>query len=396
LGLRLEYLEDRQVPSTLHVGASPGEYHTIQAAVTAAHANDTIQVDPGTYTEQVKIDNTGHARDNLKLNGSGQNSTFIKAPVVLVSPNAIVEVSGAQNVTIDNFTIEGPASTANSGGDLYGVRVDGGGSATITQNHITAIEDTPFDGVQEGIAIDVGRKRDATTGSATISQNTIDNYQKGGILVDNTGSSAEIDHNVVVGVGPTPLIAQNGIQISRGATAQVSHNDVSENIYSLQTDGSTGILLYNPGAVTLDHNTVSNNDYGIYSFGATAPDIDHNQITGSTFNGIVLDTTTAAQVNHNTTDNNGSNNPNRFGIADGGIALFNSTNNTVDHNESSDNNGDGIFVDSTSTGNMFDHNQLSGNTRYDAEDQSTGAGTDTGNTWNKNHGSTSSPPGLVS
>jgi parallel beta-helix repeat protein len=393
----LEMLEDRVVPATLHVGSSAGEYATIQLAVTAAHSNDTIKVDPGTYSEQVTIDDIGHSRDNLTLEGSGQNSTFIKAPAVLTGHHAIIDVSAAQNATIDAFTIAGPASTANSGGSLYGIRIDGGGSATITHNHITDIEDTPFNGVQEGIAIDVGRASEGQTGSATISHNTIDNYQKGGIVVSNTGSSAEIDHNEVVGAGPTALIAQNGIQISSGATAQVSHNDISGNIYTPQTVVSTGILLFSPGAVTLDHNTLTNNDVGIYSFGATAPDIDHNQITGSTFNGIVLDTTTGAQVNHNTTDNNGFGDNTGNPTGDGGIALFNSTNNTVDHNESSNNKGDGIFADSASTGNVFDHNQMAGNTNFDAEDLSIGSGTaGTGNTWSKNHGKTSNPPGLVS
>jgi parallel beta-helix repeat protein len=381
----LEILENRLVPSTLHVGPQE-QFHTIQAAVNAAHPKDTIQVDAGTYQEQVTI---GAGKDGIKLRGSDQ-SAIIQAPAVMVSPNAIVEVSGAQHVTIDGFTITGPAGTANSGGDLYGIRIDGGGSATITHNHITAIQDTPFDGVQEGIAIDVGRARDHTTGTATISHNTIDNYQAGGIIVDNTGSGAEIDHNTILGVGPTTLIAQNGIQISRGATADVSHNDISGNQYT-PAPQATGILLFNPGAVTLDHNTLSNNDYGIDSFGATGPVIDHNQITGSTVNGIILDTTTGAQVNHNTTDNGGAGNS-----GDGGIALYNSTNNTVDHNESDNNTGDGIFADPLSTGNEFDHNKLSGNSNFDAEDRSTGSGTaGTGNTWSKNHGTTSSPAGLV-
>jgi nitrous oxidase accessory protein NosD len=384
-------LENRLVLSTLHVGSSPSEYHTIQAAVTAAHSNDTITVDPGTYTEQVIIDDTGHSRDNIKLDGSGQNSTFIEAPVVLTGLHAVVQVSTAQNVTIDNFTIEGPGNGANSGGNLYGIRVDGGGSATITQNHITAIEDTPFDGVQEGIAIDVGRARDGTTGTATISHNIIDNYQKGGILVDNAGSSAEIDHNMIIGAGPTTLIAQNGIQISRGATADVNHNAISGNEYTPAPE-ATGILLFMPGTVTLEQNALSNNDYGIYSLMATGVEIDHNMIEGSTLNGIVLDTTTGAQVNYNTTDHNGSGKP-----GDGGIALFNSTNNTIDQNESSSNNGDGMFADSGSTGNVFDHNQLADNTNFDAKDQSTGSGTaGTGNTWTQNHGATSISPGLVS
>lgn len=391
--LCLEVLENRLVPSTLHVGSSPGEYTTIQAAVNAAHSNDTILVDPGTYTEQVIINNNGHARDNLKLEGSGQKSTFINAPSPssMTGYHAIVEVENAQNVTIEDFTIEGPSSAANSGG-FFGIRVDNG-SATIMDNHITKIEDTPFDGAQEGVAILVGRALDGTTGRAVIAHNLIDDYQKGGIVVDNIGSSAEIDHNKIIGKGPTAVIAQNGIQISRGATADVSYNSVSGNEYTPKTDQAIGILLYQAGTVRVDYNTLSNNDVGIYDLGShDNVVIDYNKITGSTVNGITLVSTSGARIDYNTTDSNGSGNS-----GDGGIALYSSTNNIIDHNTSNNNNGDGIFVDSTSTGNTLSRNRLRGNTNFDAEDQSTGTGTaGTGNTWTRNHGQTSNPPGLVS
>ena len=56
--LRVEALEQRLALSTLHVGSAPGEYHTIQSAVTAANAGDTVQVDPGTYTATVSQSGT--------------------------------------------------------------------------------------------------------------------------------------------------------------------------------------------------------------------------------------------------------------------------------------------------------------------------------------------------
>jgi parallel beta-helix repeat protein len=389
--LCLEVLENRLVPSTLHVGSHPGEYHTIQAAVNAAHSNDTIRVDAGTYTEQVTINNNGHARNNLKLEGSGENSTFIQSPSNMTGHNAIVEVENAKNVTIEDFTIEGPSGTVNAGGNFYGVRVDNG-SARILDNHITKIEDTPFNGVQEGIAIRVGSAPDGTTGTAIISHNLIDDYQKAGIVVDNTGSRAEIDHNTIIGHGPTALIGQNGVQISRGATADVNHNHISDNEYTGGGVVGTGILLYQAGTVRVAHNTLSNNDVGLFDEGSDHVVIEHNRISENTTNGILLDSTSGARIDHNTLDHSGSGNS-----GDGGIALYGSTNNIIAHNTSNYNNGDGIFVDSTSTGNTFSHNQLRGNTLFDAEDQSTGTGTaGTGNTWIHNHGQTSNPPGLVS
>jgi parallel beta-helix repeat protein len=191
------------------------------------------------------------------------------------------------------------------------------------------------------------------------------------------------------------MIAQNGIQISRGATADVSHNSISGNVYTPQVVLSTGILLYQAGTVSVDHNTVFNNDIGIYDLGShDNVVIDYNKITGSTVNGITLVSTRGARIEYNTTNSNGSSSSAFLG---GGIALFLSTNNVVDHNTSKNNTGDGIFVDSGSTGNTFSQNQLRGNTRFDAEDQSIGTGTaGTDNTWTKNHGQTSDPSGLVS
>jgi hypothetical protein len=293
--LSLESLEERMALSTLYV--TPDTAGGIQAVVNQAQSGDTIIVAPGIYNEQVTINNVGHDRNNLTLEGSGQNFTFIQAPSTLTGSNAIVDVDGSQGVTIEGFTIEGPSGTAYSGGSLYGVRVEGGGSATITQNHITNIEDTPFNGAQEGIAIDVGRQSDGTTGTAVISYNTIDNYQKGGILVDNAGSSAEIMYNTIIGAGPTSLIAQNGIQISRGATATVSYNDVSNNEYT-PSPQSTGILVYDDDStVTITNNTLANNDYDISFYDVHATSSDHvnfNTIVASTVAGLDFEGDTSA------------------------------------------------------------------------------------------------------
>lgn len=77
----------------------------------------------------------------------------------------------------------------------------------------------------------MGRAFEATTGSATITDNEIVGYQKGGIVVDNTGSTATITGNRVTGAGPTKIIGRNGIQVSRGATATITDNEVRNNFY---------------------------------------------------------------------------------------------------------------------------------------------------------------------
>ena len=384
----LERAESRTLLSTLHVGAAANEFHQIQAAVLAANPGDTIKVDPGVYSEQVTISHNslGVTLNNLTLEGSNQNSIIqLPATAPISQTTAIVVINGPANVTLDKFTVQGPGNGTGSIG--YGIEVLGGASANITNDHVTHIRDNPLSGDQNGVAILVGRQSLGTTGSATISHDTIDDYQKGGIVVDNTGSSAEIDHSTITGVGPTNLIAQNGIQVSRGATATVTQNTITGNVYTGPGTFSTGILLFESGAVTISHNTATANDVGIYVFDPSDEvDVDHNAVTQSTFDGIDLDNTTGAVLSHNNTDNNG----------DDGIGLFSSTGNTLDHNESSG-NGIGIFVDLNSGGITLSQNQLKKNTVLDAEDDSTGGGTaGTDNTWTKNHGKTSLPSGLVS
>src|SRR6266581_9485826 len=276
------------------------QYTSIQMAVTAAQPGDHIDVCPGTYNEQVIIP---VGKDNIRLRSTQRWEAVIKAPPdnPLDPVKAIVRVNGAHGVTILAFTITGPGSgVCNS--LRYGVRVDAGGSADILGNHITDIRDAPppptVSGCQNGVAILVGRQFEGTTGSARIIGNVIENYQKNGPTVDNEGSYAELAHNRILGVGPTATIAQNGIQVSRGATADVRQNFVSKNIYSPGTTNSTAILLYPSGAVHTDHNTLTGNDVGAYQSGYEFGELlcgspagsvtGQNRVRASSFDGIVL------------------------------------------------------------------------------------------------------------
>lgn len=339
------------------------DFNTVQAAVLAASPGDTIKVCAGTYVEQVTIP---AGKNDLTLRSHTPLAAVIKAPPVMAGDKAVVLVRGAQNVTIDAFTITGPGGLVCDS-IRYGVRVDGGASVALSHNHITEIRDNPFGGCQNGNAIQVGRQFEGQTGTARIVKNRIDRYQKSGIVVDNAGSSAEIRDNVITGVGPTATIAQNGIQISRGATADVQHNEVSQNLYAPMTVASAGVLLFQPGAVNIEHNILSFNDESVYSISAAGPVIRHNKISNSTFDGVGLLTTTGAVVSYNFSEGNGF---------------------------------DGIYVSSDSADNLIASNQMEGNAEHDAHDDSVGPRTGgTANTWEKNHCGSPNPenrPGLCS
>jgi hypothetical protein len=321
-------------------GCEHAGYKTIQAAVTAAGPGDTIRVCRGTYAEQVTIPG---GKDNLTLHAVSHWHAIIKAPVVMLGVKAVVRVSTSQNVTIRGFEISGPGSGACDS-IRYGVRVDTAGSANIIGNHIVDIRDLVpppnVSGCQNGVAVLVGRSIEGTTGSALIEGNVIERYQKNGPTVDNAGSSARITHNVVRGVGPSATIAQNGIQVSRGADAVVEHNWVADHTYlGAPATGGTGVLLFAPGDVRVAHTTSvrSDDNFGLYD--TEAATMAYDKGLESTF-------------------------------------------------------FDGIFVDSGSTNNQITYGHFLDNSTFDCEDNSVGAGTGgTANYWTHNHGETESPPG---
>src|SRR2546425_3355853 len=227
-------------------------FTTISSAVAVAVPGDIILVCDGTYAEQVVIDKSL----TLQAVADPSQQAVVKAPPSMLDPKAIIRVTGAlaMNVTIDGFIITGPGD-GSCDSIRYGIRLDGGAMATITNNMILNIQDLPFGGCQNGIGILVGRQFEGTTGTANIDGNIIAGYQKGGIVVDNALSSAVITNNVITGVGRTEIIAQNGIQVSRGATVPPTNlqgNTITGNFYWNRSAThvpavATGVLYFQSG-----------------------------------------------------------------------------------------------------------------------------------------------------
>src|SRR6478672_9448042 len=134
---------------TVSVGCGAGSLPTIQSAVDAASAGDTVQVCAGSYAEQVTVP---AAKTGLTVRSQPAAAATIQAPGSLpaTQSSAIVHVDGATGVTIDGFTIRGPG-TGSCGTIGYGVLVDGGGSATVSANHVAEIRDSSLSGCQSGV-----------------------------------------------------------------------------------------------------------------------------------------------------------------------------------------------------------------------------------------------------
>src|SRR5439155_19679183 len=117
-------------------------YLTIQAAVNATGPNDTVNVCPGTYTEQLQI--TTHDHDGLRLESLQPLAATIKWPSIdtPVTEHVLVHVTDADRVSIRGFTISGPFNSGGCSADRHeGVRFENAFDGTGDHNHITLIRD---------------------------------------------------------------------------------------------------------------------------------------------------------------------------------------------------------------------------------------------------------------
>ncbi len=272
-------------------------FKTIQNAVNTALDGDTIIVHGGPYAEQVNI------TKNLTLTGDSAASTSLAVPASPtanvpssagpgLSGYALVGVSNNATLAMSGFTVNGPWSfPSNCGANFFGLFAYGSGTLTLSNSTVSNIKNTDqasAGGCQQGVAIQVGRNVVSEVGHATLTNVTVTGFQKNGITVDAAGSSATISGSHITSA-PSSVIATNGIQISRGATASVTGSDISGNECNsaagctsdpIPSDPNlsyaAGILLYNPAAgITIQGNTITGNDVGIDHY---VPTTDGNTI----------------------------------------------------------------------------------------------------------------------
>jgi hypothetical protein len=209
---------------------------------------------------------TGFVRDNINMTAAMIN------PVGTVSGD--VDATGC-NIAIYYNLGSGTIKNANiHGSNYFGVVVNGDSadvSVDIANSSVHDIGENPLNGTQHGAAI-YYRAFGSGTATGNIKGNTVSLYQKGGIVV-NGAATANVQDNVVTGLGRVNFIAGNGIQVGYGANAQVMRNVVSGNAYTGLTSASSGGILVvggdcYGGALTtgtqINGNTLVNNDVGVF------------------------------------------------------------------------------------------------------------------------------------
>ena len=190
---------------SIYHGASVGGitewYGSIQDAINAADASDTVNVVAGPFTENVQINKTltllGAQSGDSPVNGRSGLETIINGG----TSTAIIVTQGTKNVRIDGFTIRIPNKSPAS--HQAGVRIDQGCRDIRIENNIfeNITDGSGADTVgDETYAVMVWGRDDVIGGQSNIfiEDNLIQNVEEYGIAINDNTSHVTISGNKIV------------------------------------------------------------------------------------------------------------------------------------------------------------------------------------------------------
>jgi len=312
-----QFLTVRASPGVIYV---PDNYRTIQEAVYKAIPGDTIIVRPGTYYENVVIN-----QSNIVLRGENSATT-------------IIDGQGIDNVvTLTNSSIKISGFTIRNGQNFSGIEATTFGNHTISSNKLL---NNAF-----GVNLLV-----AGSGNTVVNNTLIQNSMIGIRVVSSSNNNVS---------GNYVSKSANGIKLEGLSNSFIVGNTVSDTSY--------GIYLLSSSLSSIDQNNVSGKLIGIYSLYSNDINIRDNiasgggygiELYGSTRNNVLRNTASDNSCgiylvlsNTNVVDNNlVSNN-------DWGIQFYDSDTNTVTFNTASY-NAYGIYLTSASTGSSIYKNNF--------------------------------------
>jgi len=280
-------------------------FTTIQDAINAASAFDTIKVCPGVYIEQVYIDKPliliGANAGNDPTNGGARGPesivmTDVSDPDPFTAPYPTLIYVDSDFVTIDGFLLDGDNPGLVSGTVLNGADIDaeeaivsyeGVGDMTVVNN---IVRNTSYTGIN------------------------FYNYYNGGTATDNN----TINHNLVQNLGAFGFGI--GILIYNNFYADITNNELSDVRVGIQTGN---FYAANPGApVSISDNQIASRRTGIFynlhysnasPFTVSSNDISANDEPGGTrwFGMLIASQQTAVDVDilNNTIDGAGTSLP---------------------------------------------------------------------------------------
>jgi nitrous oxidase accessory protein NosD len=277
-------------------------YATIGLAITGVADDGTIYVSSDVYQEQV-VFSTDKA-----LIGSG-SGTVIEAPTTLTQyfttgsnkNYPVLFVQNADSASVEDLVVDG-LGRGNGNYRFVGIGFYNAGG-TVDSVEIRNIKDTPFSGSQHGVGF-YGYNADGTPRSLVVSNSSVHDFQKNAMVFSGGGLTVDVAGNTIVGIGPTTVTAQNGIQVSGGAAATIEDNAVSGIWYTGNGWAASSILVYDAadGAMIVG-NSVTGGQVGLYAMYTDNLVIERNVFQGGDYS-ILLYPSLNASVHYNSMSGN--------------------------------------------------------------------------------------------
>jgi nitrous oxidase accessory protein NosD len=277
--------------------ASPTPFTTVGSAVSAAAAHDTVRVCPGVYDEQVVI--------TRPLTLQGVSGAILKpAPMVGNTSSlltgralaAIVLVRSTPGVTVEGLIIDGADNGISScapSPSPFGIFFRNA-SGTIRHNTIRNMRLAPGgEACPDGTGILVQR-RGRGASHVSITFNSIHDYQKNGMTLNESGSVVDVVSNVVTGSGLAATEDQAGIQLAFGATGQVSENTVTNHLWSacVSVDvcpvSAPAIIVFESSHVDVSQNVLGTSQNAVVVIGNRNTVRDNLIVDTRIYDGVVV------------------------------------------------------------------------------------------------------------
>jgi hypothetical protein len=276
-------------------------YQTINAALSAAKAGDDIRVCPGTYAEQLLITKS----INLQGEAFGTRRAVIK-PAAL--PQTLNTLEGVNPITAAILVDAGLVRIADIDVDLADVDLGAcspmlagiyynNTHGSIDRINISNVWTASRPDCESGVAFFVeSGPVDFVLGTpiygqsrVTVKDVTLTNYQKAGFVAHGPKAVALLQRvTATAGAPQAGATVPNGFEVSFDARVKIADSRAEgHQTPSAPAKMGAGILLYNPGKVTVRRDNLMANDVGIFVVGDRAR-IKRSFCGGQLWDGIVL------------------------------------------------------------------------------------------------------------